>query len=136
MKNTCGIYMIENQINNKIYIGQAEDIGLRWATHLSMLQSGKHPSVYLQKAANMYGIDNFSFTILCECNKDQLNTLEQYFIFCFDSTNPKVGYNRQYGGQTNRPCKETRILMSESHRGKKHSADTRRKMSESHRKKA
>ena len=72
MNNYCGVYMIQNNVNNKMYIGIAEDIGMRWATHMSLLQSGKHPSVYLQKAVKEYGIDNFTFTILCECSKDKL----------------------------------------------------------------
>ena len=30
---TCGIYMIQNKINGKIYIGQAVDIEDRWKIH-------------------------------------------------------------------------------------------------------
>ena len=77
MKYICGIYMIQNNIDGKMYVGQAEDIGLRWSSHLSLLQSGKHPSKYLQQAVNKYGIENFSFTVLCECEKEMLNEMEQ-----------------------------------------------------------
>ena len=56
----CGIYLIQNIIDGKIYIGQAVDIGLRWSSHLSLLQAGKHPSKYLQEAVNKFGIDNFT----------------------------------------------------------------------------
>ena len=66
MKYVCGIYMIQNEIDGKIYIGQAEDIGLRWSSHLSLLQSGKHPSKYLQQAVNKYCIEIFSFILLCD----------------------------------------------------------------------
>ena len=132
--NYCGVYMIKNDVDNRLYIGIAEDIGMRWATHMSLLQSGKHPSVYLQMAVKEYGIDNFTFTILCECSKDKLYEMEQYYIFCLDTVNPEVGYNRQYGGQTNRPCSATKRLMSESHKGKKHSEETKRKISETMRK--
>lgn len=133
MKHICGIYMIMNEIDNKIYIGQAEDIGLRWSSHLSMLKSGKHPSKYLQQAVNEFGIENFIFTILCECEKEKLNELEQYYIFCFSSTDPAVGYNRQFGGQSNRPSMQTRKLMSEAHKGKKHSNETKKKIGDGHR---
>lgn len=133
MKHVCGIYMIINEMDDKIYIGQAEDIGLRWSSHLSLLKSRKHPSKYLQQAVDEYGIENFSFTVLCECEKEKLNEMEQYYIYCFDSVNPEVGYNRQYGGQTNRPSKQTKKLMSEAHKGRKHSEETKRKIGDSHR---
>lgn len=129
----CGIYLIQNIIDGKIYIGQAVDIGLRWSSHISLLQAGKHPSKYLQEAVDKFGIDNFTFTILCECEENQLDTLEQYYIFCLESTDQRVGYNRQYGGTSNRPCKATRELMSKAHKGKKHSEETKRKIGESHR---
>ena len=127
-----GIYLIQNEIDGKMYIGQAEDIGLRWSSHLSLLQSGKHPSKYLQQAVNKYGIENFSFTVICECEKEKLNELEQYYIYCLETTDPRVGYNRQYGGTSNRPCADTRRLMSEAHKGKKHSEETKRKIGASH----
>lgn len=132
MRNVCGIYLIQNIVDNKIYIGQAEDIGLRWSTHLSLLQAGKHPSKYLQQAVDEYGLENFTFTILCECSKEKLNELEQYYIYCLGTTYPEIGYNRQYGGKSNRPCADTRRLMSEAHKGKKHSEETKRKIGESH----
>ena len=125
--------MIKNNLDRTKYVGQAEDIGLRWSSHLYLLQSGKHQSKYLQQAVNKYGIENFSFTVLCECEKEKLNELEQYYIYCLETTDQRVGYNRQYGGTSNRPCKATRELMSKAHKGKKHSEETKRKIGESHR---
>ena len=125
-----GIYMIQNLLDGKIYIGQAEDIGLRWSYHINQLKAGKHPSKYLQEAVNAVGIDNFCFRVICECPKEQLNTMEQYYIFCLETTDPRAGYNRQWGGSSNRPCESTKKLMAESHRGKKHSEETKRKISE------
>ncbi len=129
----AGIYMIQNKINGKMYIGQAQDIELRWSSHISLLQKGTHPSRYLQNAVNKYGIDNFTFEILCNCSVKELHTLEQYYIFCLETTDSRVGYNRQWGGQTNRPSMETRRLMSLAHKGKKHSEETRKKIGDSHR---
>ena len=38
----CGIYMIRNKINNKMYIGQAVDIYDRWEEHIRDLRRNKH----------------------------------------------------------------------------------------------
>ena len=35
MNKICGIYMIINDINDKIYIGQSKDIVMRWYAHRS-----------------------------------------------------------------------------------------------------
>lgn len=34
MKKNCGIYVITNNINDKIYIGQSCDCHRRWLEHL------------------------------------------------------------------------------------------------------
>lgn len=128
-----GIYLIQNNVNNKMYIGQAVDIEARWQYHFSTLKNNKHPNRHLQQSVNKYGLDQFTFEILCECSEEQLNTLEQYYIYCLDTTDPNIGYNRQWGGQSNRPSEETKRKMSEAHRGKKHSEETKRKIGDAHR---
>lgn len=40
--NTCGIYIIRNLINNKVYIGQSVDIKRRWQEHLRSGQPEKY----------------------------------------------------------------------------------------------
>ena len=39
---TCGIYMIQNLVNFKIYIGQSVDIERRWGEHKYELNGGYH----------------------------------------------------------------------------------------------
>ena len=45
-----------------------------------------------------YGLDAFTFEILVECDKTDLNNLEQYWIGVYQSNNPDFGYNLTAGG--------------------------------------
>ena len=98
-----GIYMIVNIKNNKVYIGQSRNIMKRISRHRCDLRRGSHKNKTLQQDFDMYGIDNFIFEALCECPLSQLNTLEQYYMICFESYSIEFGYNRQYGGDSGFP---------------------------------
>ena len=126
---TCGIYMIQNKVNNKIYIGQAVDIEKRWGEHRSSLRGGYHPNKHLQRSWSKYGEENFEFIILLECEESDLNMYEEYYIFELMIYDPRVGYNKNYGGDSGRPTEETRRKLSESAKDKQFSEETRRKLS-------
>lgn len=36
----CGIYIIKNKVNNKVYIGQSVDISLRWTARKNAAKNG------------------------------------------------------------------------------------------------
>ena len=135
---TCGIYMIQNKVNGKMYIGQAVDIeGDRWIKHKAYLKGGYHVNKHLQNAWNKYGKENFEFSILMECEENQLNTYEQYYIFELMTYDRRVGYNNAYGGDSGRPTEEAKRKMSEAVKGennpmyrKHHTEEARKKMSE------
>ena len=80
----CGIYMILNKVNNKVYIGQSVDIYKRWTKHRRELRNNKHDNDHLQKSWNRDGEQYFDFIILCECPQNKLNEMEQYYILCFN----------------------------------------------------
>lgn len=44
-----------------------------------------------------HGLENFSFELLEECSREQLDQKEKYFIELFDSKN--FGYNGQAGNK-------------------------------------
>ena len=52
----------------------------------------------IHRAFRKYGIDNFSFEILEECNPEDLFEREKYYIEKYDSY--KKGYNETLGGDT------------------------------------
>ena len=106
-KIICGIYMILNRTNNKVYIGQSIDIHKRWTKHRRELRNNKHDNDHLQKSWNRDGEQYFDFIILCECPQNKLNEMEQYYILCFNSKYREFGYNKDMGGKAKTFIRET-----------------------------
>lgn len=102
-----GIYKIENKVNSKVYVGQSVNVESRLMQHRSQLRSNKHRNDYLQHAWNKYGEDNFDFELLCECEKEELNDKEIYYIAHYNSTNHDLGYNIREGGDCGAMAEET-----------------------------
>ena len=92
----CGIYKIENLITHHVYIGQSVDITTRWRRHRDDAKNN-NKDYPLYRAIKKYGIENFSFEIIEECPREELNDKEKYWIQYFDSY--KNGYNQTVGGQ-------------------------------------
>lgn len=79
MKKT-GIYKIESTLTNRFYIGSAINIQTRWTRHLRDLKNDCHHSIFLQRHCNKYGKKDLKFSILEECNKEDLMKIEQYYL--------------------------------------------------------
>lgn len=97
-KDICGIYCIENNINGKKYIGQSEHIYARWNQHKSMYKTSNY---ILYKAIRKYGIENFSFYIIEQCEKKDLDIKEIYYIDKYNTYyygDTPNGYNMTIGG--------------------------------------
>ncbi len=95
-KTITGIYKITNQETGECYIGQAVDVATRWKNHAKCgLGIDTPASNKLYKAMQEYGIWNFSWELLEECNKDILNEKESYYIELYDSCS--YGYNSNIG---------------------------------------
>ena len=71
-----GIYKIENLVNGKIYIGQSINIERRWQGHRKGIKSRVDKEKPLYRAMNKYGIENFSFEVLEECEEEELDEKE------------------------------------------------------------
>ena len=107
---SCGIYKIKNLINNKIYIGQSVFIEQRWAAHRYAGRNAKD-NYPIHKAMNEYGIENFSFEIIEECDITELNDKEVYWIQFYDSY--KNGYNATPGGTMVQGENNPRAILDE-----------------------
>ena len=62
------------------YVGQAKDIGLRWAVHRANLRSGVHHCSYLQRAWDKYSEAAFDFRVVERCAIGLLDELEQWWM--------------------------------------------------------
>lgn len=96
-----GIYKIENLINHQKYVGQSRDIHTRWGQERT---NAFNPATNdfdspLSQDIRQYGLHNFSFEIIEECELEQLNEKEIYWVAYFDSYHN--GYNRTPGGGYN-----------------------------------
>ena len=129
-----GIYTILNKIDRKIYVGKSINIEKRLISHKNHLRINKHHNTHLQNAVNKYGIENFEFEVLEECEERFLVSEENYWINMLNTCNRKYGYNLLGGNPLNgngrmspESIEKTRVKKI----GKKASEETKRKMSES-----
>ena len=114
------IYLITNSVNGKVYIGQTNDLNVRWKSHKRAALMPESPDkMVISRAITKHGVSNFTFKELDVCEtQDQVNILEDQYIEKYDSTNPEKGYNVKRGG-FNAPIPEAiRKKISESSMGK------------------
>ncbi len=116
-KEKCGIYLIKNLINNKIYIGKSINIYNRISSHISSLNSKrvKEENAHFIAAWHKYGRDSFDYFILEECSFEELPKKEIYWMKHFDSINSSIGYNKRLdseGGMI--PHEETRLKLKKA----------------------
>ncbi len=116
-----GVYILENTINGKSYVGQTVNtFDRRFKEHrwgdISIISS----------AIKKYGWDNFK-SYQYYIPENLLNFFEIEMIKKTNSLVPN-GYNLEIGGKGGRPSKESKIKMSEAHKGVKLSEEHKRKI--------
>lgn len=77
---TVGIYQIKCLENNKVYIGCSKNIEHRWKQHKNSLKNNNHKNTHLQRSWDKYGEGVFIFSIIEECELDQLIEREQFYL--------------------------------------------------------
>ena len=75
-----GIYKITNTINNMCYVGQAANLADRWKQHIKRGVGAETPTRNkLYPAMQEYGVENFTFEVIEECDRSLLNEQEDYW---------------------------------------------------------
>jgi len=151
------IYMFENKMNNKKYIGKTLRIKERYNEH-----KRANDNSLFHSAIKEFGFDNFVFSILEEVTLEtkksvnsKLNEIEKYYIALYKTRDKEYGYNVSCGGDGSSGClrsdetkqkisiskigernpmkrKEIRDKVSKSligRNGRKHTNETKQKIS-------
>lgn len=75
-----GIYKITNLANGMCYVGQAVNVADRWKQHIKRGMGAEAPTRNkLYPAMLAIGVENFSFELIEDCTKEELNEKEQYW---------------------------------------------------------
>ena len=115
-----------------VYIGSAIDIFYRHYVHVTSLNSGKGKvNPHLKKDWDLYGEDNFVFTLVEECSKAMIKEREGYWIDIYNCIYPN-GYN-DIGPQgiSESSRKKRSNAASKSMTGRQMPEEVKRKISES-----
>lgn len=79
----AGVYKITNSINNEFYIGSSKSVNRRWYQHRYLhLKVSLNVRSHLYAAMRKYGLDQFAFEVLEECEplRQVLLEREQYYL--------------------------------------------------------
>ena len=96
-ENKIGIYKITNLNNQMCYIGQSVNIADRFKTHIKAGLGIDGSNNKLYTAMKSDKVENFSFEILEECDRTQLNEKEKFWIKYYQSET--FGYNMTRGNK-------------------------------------
>lgn len=132
--NKSGVYVIENLVNGKYYIGSSKNLGARKVSHFGDLKRKNHHCPPLQFAYNKYGRKAFKFFVLEFCDekdkfKKEQNWLDVFFESdeCYntlkDAEHPKPTLHKKWTTEEKNNLKKA--LLS---RNFKHSPETVEKM--------
>lgn len=91
------IYLIENIVNNKKYIGQTKDLHKRMKYHSKDKDRGRFQSP-LYEEVNSYGEEYFIVTEIETVSKDIADDRERFWIKHYNTMSPN-GYNLTSGGE-------------------------------------
>lgn len=112
-----GVYQIVLTADNRSYIGSAIDIAARWQQHRNKAASSGNRQV-IAKALAKYGVENFEWKILEECNIEDLIVREQYWL---DKIRP---FADEHNGFNIRKVADSNFGIKRSKESKQKQSDT------------
>ena len=129
------IYKVVNNVNGHAYIGRDMYFPERKYVHLHTARKGE--GYYLHNAIRKYGEDNFTWTLVENCDEDLLSEREKYWIM---TLNPEYNLTSGGEGRSAPMLEETKKKISKAlngntngrgsprMKGKKHSEETKEKI--------
>lgn len=97
------IYIIRNTVNDKVYVGQTtKTLKQRIAKHIDDSKREQKIKRPLYSAINKYGADAFFIELIEECNTEEADAREVYWIKKYKSYDIG-GYNATIGGKCYEP---------------------------------
>lgn len=131
------VYVINNTINGKLYVGQhaGEDLEAYWRHNVSAALRNRGNKLFLYRAIRKYGPKFFSIrSIYIPVDLADMNRAEIAYIRFFGTQNEELGYNITAGGGgrlgISRPHTEKeKLRIGLVHKGKLVSQETRERMS-------
>lgn len=126
-ENNCAVYVHINLINGKKYVGitTQNPPERRWSNG-----NGYKDNTHFTRAIKKYGWSNFCHFILYRDVPIKIaKNIEEMLIREHMSYDPRFGYNKTYGGELEKPTKETLMKISGENSPSKR-PDVRKKMSE------
>lgn len=91
-ETVTGIYKITNMLTQECYIGQAVDVAKRWKDHAKAgLDIDRPMGNKLYQAMIVDGLWNFSWELLEQCPREDLDEKEKFYIDLYQSR--EFGYN-------------------------------------------
>ena len=99
IKELPGIYKITNLKYKMVYIGQSTNVKNRVKAHIqASLGISTIASQLVHDKMTEEGLENFTFQMVEQCDRQKLNDREKYWISYYDSNS--WGYNRTGGGSS------------------------------------
>lgn len=121
MGNYC-IYKFTNLKNGKGYVGKTTRLKRRYDEHVKgCIWKTVNPPSILSKAIAKYGLDNFLFEVICECETfEEMSIKETEYILKFNTLKPN-GYNLRLEDQNkNKMHESTKNVLSKIGQGIRH----------------
>lgn len=137
METKIGIYCWKNIVTNKRYIGKTTNLPQRYRAFCRWCNIYSTSTSPIHCARQEFpDIKYWEYSVLENCDKEQLSEREHYWILTFDTTNPDLGYNISIGSEHNQRTKNKMSLSRKGEKcywfGKHHSEETRQKLKENH----
>lgn len=114
MIKISGIYKIQSISHpERLYIGSTMDLINRWKVHIYDLKRGTH-NPKLQRHVNKYGIEDLHFIFLLGCDKEDLMSVEQFFLDSYVTwfNICPTAYSNAGNKSSEETCKKISIAMS------------------------